>query len=97
MFRGILVGSIIAALGTVPLESIRAMVGPLDPLFFIVERMIGTSVSLGVGSIFFSIGMFYSTKVTFVSGRRALISESVESCVYFAAEKQAKKSIIGLT
>ena len=66
------------------------MVGPTDPLFFIVERMIGTTVSLGVGTIFFFIGMFFSTIVTFVSGRRALISEGVESCVYYAAEKQDK-------
>ncbi len=90
LFYGILGGAIIAALGTIPLALIRAIVGPSDTLFFIVERMIGTTVALGVGTIFFFIGMFFSTIVTFVSGRRTLISEGVESCVFYAAEKHGK-------
>jgi hypothetical protein len=50
--------------------------------------MIGTTVALGVGTIFFFIGLFFGTIVAFVSGRRTLISEGVETCVYYAAEKQ---------
>ncbi|MFQ5832242.1 MAG: hypothetical protein ACE5H4_06050 [Candidatus Thorarchaeota archaeon] len=90
LFLGIVLGAIIAALGTFPLAWIRAMVGSGDALFFIVERMIGTTVALGIGTIFFFIGMFFSTIVTFVAGRRTLISEGVESCVYYAAEKEGK-------
>jgi hypothetical protein len=87
LYLGISVGVIIAWLGTFPLAWIRALVGPADPLFFIVERMIGTTVALGVGTIFFFIGMFFTAIVTYVSGRRTLISEGVESCVYYAQEK----------
>ncbi|MHA2300031.1 MAG: hypothetical protein ACXACD_03665 [Candidatus Thorarchaeota archaeon] len=90
LYLGIAIGVIIAWLGTFPLAWIRAVVGSADPLFFIVERMIGTTVALGVGTIFFFIGMFFTTIVTFVSGRRTLISEGVESCVYYAQEKQSK-------
>jgi hypothetical protein len=90
LYLGIAVGTIIAWLGTFPLAWIRALVGPADPLFFIVERMIGTTVALGVGTIFFFIGMFFTAIVTFVSGRRILISEGVESCVYYAQEKLNK-------
>jgi uncharacterized membrane protein len=92
LYLGIAVGTIIAWLGTFPLAWIRALVGPADPLFFIVERMIGTTVALGVGSIFFFIGMFFTAIVTFVSGRRTLISEGVESCVYYAQEKEKQGS-----
>jgi hypothetical protein len=90
LYVGIAIGAIIAWLGTFPLAWIRAVVGSGDPLFFIVERMIGTTVALGVGTIFFFIGMFFTAIVTFVSGRRTLISEGVESCVYYAQEKQNK-------
>ncbi len=90
LYFGIAIGAIIAWVGTFPLAWIRAMVGPADPLFFIMERMIGTTVALGVGLIFFFIGMFFTTIVTFVSGRRTLISEGVESCVYYVQEKQGK-------
>ncbi|MHA2378221.1 MAG: hypothetical protein ACXADO_07190 [Candidatus Thorarchaeota archaeon] len=89
LYLGILLGAIIAWFGTFPIAWIRAVVGPGDPLFFIVERIIGTTVALGVGTIFFFIGMFFSTIVTFVSGRRTMISEGVETCVYYAAEKQS--------
>ncbi|MHA2285058.1 MAG: hypothetical protein ACXABZ_04240 [Candidatus Thorarchaeota archaeon] len=36
---------------------------------------------------FFFIGMFFSLIVTFVKGRKMLISEGMESCVYYAMEK----------
>jgi hypothetical protein len=88
LYLGILLGAIIAWLGTFPLAWIRVMVGPADPLFFIVERIIGATVALGVGTIFFFVGMFFTTIVTFVSGRRTMISEGVETCVYYAVEKQ---------
>ena len=58
-------------------------------MFLIVERMIGTTVALGVGMIFFFIGLAFGTIVAFVSGRRTMISEGVETCVYYAAEKQS--------
>lgn len=89
LFYGMILGAIIAALGTVPLALIRALSGPSSPLFLIVERMIGTTVSLGVGTIFFFIGLFFGTIGTFVSGRKTMISEGVETCVYYAAEKQS--------
>jgi hypothetical protein len=60
---------IIAVLGTFPLATIRALVGSVDPLFLIVERIIGTTVALGVGTIFYFIGMFFNSIVTFVKGR----------------------------
>jgi hypothetical protein len=88
MFGGIVLGAIIAALGTFPLAWIRVISGQGSPLFLIVERMIGTTVALGVGTIFFFIGLFFGTIVAFVSGRRTMISEGVETCVYYAAEKQ---------
>jgi uncharacterized membrane protein len=90
LYLGIAVGALIAWLGTFPLAWIRSLVGSADPLFLIVERMIGTTVALGVGTIFFFIGMFFTTIVTFVSGRRTLISEGIESCVYYAQEKLNK-------
>jgi hypothetical protein len=92
MFGGIILGAIIAALGTFPLAWTRAISGPGSPLFLIVERMIGTTVALGVGTIFFFIGLFFGTIVAFVSGRKTMISEGVETCVYYAAEKQSGKS-----
>ena len=76
-------------MGTIPLALIRALSGPSSPLFLIVERMIGTTVALGVGMIFFFIGLFFGTIVAFVSGRKTMISEGVETCVYYAAEKQS--------
>ncbi len=90
LFGGIVLGAIIATLGTFPLALIRALSGPSSPLFLIAERMIGTTVALGVGTIFFFIGLFFGTIVTFVSGRKTMISEGVETCVYYAAEKQSK-------
>jgi len=84
LFGGIILGAIIAAMGTFPLAWIR-IANP--DLFLIAERMIGTTVALGVGIIFFAIGLFFGTIVTFVSGRRIMISEGVETCVYYAAEK----------
>jgi hypothetical protein len=89
MFGGIVLGAIIAALGTFPLAWIRAISGQGNPLFLIVERMIGTTVALGVGTIFLFIGLFFGTIVAFVSGRRTMITEGVETCVYYAAEKQS--------
>ncbi len=89
LFGGIVLGAIIATMGTFPLALIRALSGPGNPLFLIVERMIGTTVGLGVGMIFFFIGLFFDTIVTFVSGRRNMISEGVETCVYYAAEKKS--------
>ena len=62
-----------------------------DPLFFIVERMIGTTVALGIGLIFFFIGMFFNTIVTFVLARRTLISEGVETCAFYDLEKKNPK------
>ena len=86
LFGGIILGAIIAAMGTFPLAWIR-VVNP--DLFFIAERMIGTTVALGVGTIFFFIGLFFGSIVTFVSGRKTMISEGVETCVYYASEKQS--------
>jgi len=40
--------------------------------------------------IFFFIGLFFGTIGTFVSGRKTMISEGVETCVYYVAEKQEK-------
>ncbi len=90
LFGGIILGAIISALGTFPLAWIRAISGPSSPFFLIVERMIGTTVALGVGMIFFFIGLFFGTIGAFVSGRKTMISEGVETCVYYAAEKQSE-------
>ncbi|MHA2045491.1 MAG: hypothetical protein ACW99G_11905 [Candidatus Thorarchaeota archaeon] len=70
LYGGIVIGAIIAAMGTFPLALIRALSGPSSPLFLIVERMIGTTVGLGVGIIFFFIGLAFGTIVAFVSGRK---------------------------
>jgi hypothetical protein len=87
LFGGMLLGAIIAAMGTFPLAWIRVAI---PDLFLIAERMIGTTVGLGIGLIFFFIGLFFGTIGTFVSGRRTMISEGVETCVYYVAEKQKK-------
>jgi len=87
LFGGMILGGVIAAMGTFPLAWIR-VVSP--DLFFIAERMIGTTVALGIGMIFFFIGLFFGTIGTFVSGRKTMISEGVETCVYYVAEKQDK-------
>ena len=60
---------IFGAIAFVPLAGIRAMVCPVDPLVLIVERMISTTVALGVGTIFFFIWMFSNEIVTFMMGR----------------------------
>ncbi|MGY5873694.1 MAG: hypothetical protein RTV72_15710 [Candidatus Thorarchaeota archaeon] len=84
LFGGMMLGAVIAAMGTFPLAWIRVAI---PDLFLIAERMIGTTVSLGIGMIFFFIGLFFGTIGTFVSGRRTMISEGVETCVYYVAEK----------
>ncbi|MHA2190039.1 MAG: hypothetical protein ACXAAP_07385 [Candidatus Thorarchaeota archaeon] len=85
LFLGIVIGAIIAWLGTFPIAWMR--IGATPEMFLILERIIGVTVALGVGTIFFFIGMFFSLIVTFVKGRKMLISEGVESCVYYAMEK----------
>jgi hypothetical protein len=92
LYLGIILGMIIAVLGTFPLATIRVIVGPTDPLFLIVERIIGTTVALGVGTIFFFIGMFFNSIVTFVKGRRTMISEGVETITFYVSEKTQDKS-----
>ena len=87
LFGGMILGGVIAAMGTFPLAWIRIAV---PDLFFIAERMIGTTVALGIGMIFFFIGLFFGTIGTFVSGRKTMISEGVETCVYYMAEKKEK-------
>ena len=89
LYLGIIIASIVVTLGTFPLAWVRVVVGPSDSLFLIIERIIGTTVALGVGLIFFFIGMFFNTIVTFVKGRRTMISEGVETCVYYASEKKS--------
>lgn len=57
-----------------------------------LEHFIGPWVAVGTGLIFFFIGRFFSAIVGFVKGRRQLISEGVESAVYYALEtKKSKK------
>ncbi|MHA2361394.1 MAG: hypothetical protein ACXAB6_05650 [Candidatus Thorarchaeota archaeon] len=85
LFLGIVIGAIIAWLGTFPIAWMR--IGATPEMFLILERIIGVTVALGVGTIFFFIGMFFSLIVTFVKGRKMLISEGMESCVYYAMEK----------
>ena len=51
-----------------------------------LEHFIGPWVAVGIGTIFFLIGKFFGTIVGFVKGRRQLISEGVESAVYYAVE-----------
>ncbi|MHA1864060.1 MAG: hypothetical protein ACTSWA_09865, partial [Candidatus Thorarchaeota archaeon] len=87
LFGGMILGGVVAAMGTFPLAWIRVA---SPDLFLIAERMIGTTVALGIGMIFFFIGLFFGTIGTFVSGRKTMISEGVETCVYYVAEKQDK-------
>ena len=56
-----------------------------------LEHFIGPWVAVGVGTIFFFIGKFFGTIVGFVKGRRQLISEGVESAVYYALESKRSK------
>lgn len=58
-----------------------------------LEHFIGPWVTVGMGLIFFFIGKFFGAIVGFVKGRRQLISEGVESAVYYALEtkKSTKK------
>lgn len=56
-----------------------------------LEHFIGPWVTIGVGTIFFFIGKFFGTIVGFVKGRRQLISEGVESAVYYALERKKPK------
>ncbi len=53
-----------------------------------LEHFIGPWAATGTGTIFFFIGKFFGSIVTFVKGRRQLISEGVQTCTYYAAEKK---------
>jgi hypothetical protein len=53
-----------------------------------LEHFIGPWVAMGTGIIFFSIGRFFSTIVIFVKSRKQIISEGVESAIYFYLEKK---------
>ena len=53
-----------------------------------LEHFIGPWVAVGVGTIFFFIGKFFSTIVGFVKARHQLISEGVESAVYYVVGKK---------
>ena len=85
LFVGIIIGVIVVVLGTFPLAWMRIGASTIE--FLMLEHMIGAVVSLGVGLIFFFIGIFFSTIVSFVKARRQIISEGVESCVLYAMEK----------
>ena len=91
LFVGILLGALIVILGTFPLAIWRNLVSPAFgndmAVFLMLEHIIGPWNGLGVGLIFFFIGMFFSSIVTFVSARRQIISEGVESCVVYALKK----------
>ncbi|MHA2261389.1 MAG: hypothetical protein ACXAEN_03265 [Candidatus Thorarchaeota archaeon] len=87
LFLGIIIGVLIAFTGALPVAWIRAVTPPTDVLKLMLEHFIGPWIALGIGLIFFFIGMFFSLIVTFVKGRRVLIGEGVETCVYYALEK----------
>lgn len=53
-----------------------------------LEHFIGPWAATGTGTIFFFIGKFFGSIVTFVKGRRQLISEGVQTCTYYAMEKK---------
>ena len=55
-----------------------------------LEHSIGLWVALGIGTIFFFVGKFFSAIVGFVKGRRQLISKGVQSAVYYVMEKSKK-------
>lgn len=90
LFIGILVGVEIALLGTFPLILFRigTHLTGMTTAANMYKAFIGPWVSVGIGLIFFMIGMFFSTIVGFVKGRRAIISEGVQTCVYYTLEKK---------
>ena len=90
LFAGILAGGIVVILGTLPLALLRMIntaKGDIQ-LANTFEHIIGPWVSTGVGIIFLMIGLFFSTIVGYVKARKAIISEGVESCVYYTLEKK---------
>jgi hypothetical protein len=90
LFIGILIGAIIVILGTVLFANWRIIVfnpGNLLPQA-IVEHIIGPWNTLGVGIIFLMIGLFFDTIVGFVKARKTIISEGVETSVYYTLEKK---------
>ncbi len=89
LFIGLIIGAFIVLLGTLPLAILRIsyQFQGLTQNQLIIEHLIGPIVSLGVAIIFLMIGLFFSTIVGFVKARKAIISEGVESCVYYSIEK----------
>lgn len=90
LFIGILIGAVIVLIGTLPFAILRIsyQFQGLTQSQLTVEHLIGPIVSTGVGLIFLMIGLFFSTIVGFVKARKAIISEGVESCVYYSIEKK---------
>ena len=89
LFIGLVSGAFLVLLGTLPLAVLRISYAfQLNTQAQLtVEHLIGPIVSTGVGIIFLMIGLFFSTIVGFVKARRSIISEGVESCVYYTLEK----------
>ncbi len=91
LFWGMIVGALITLSGTLPFAILR-MINTTQGNIQIAdtfEHIIGPWVSTGVGLIFLMIGLFFSTIVGFVNARKAIITEGVESCVYYSvAEKK---------
>ncbi|MCK5303695.1 MAG: hypothetical protein KAJ72_00480 [Candidatus Heimdallarchaeota archaeon] len=90
LFWGILVGGLITLSGTLPfavLRMINTTQGSIQ-MANTFEHIIGPWVSTGVGLIFLMIGLFFSTIVGFVNARKAIITEGVESCVFYSIQEK---------
>lgn len=90
LFWGIIIGGLITFSGTLPfaiLRMINTTQGNIQ-MADTFEHIIGPWVSTGIGLIFLMIGLFFSTVVGFVNARKAIITEGVESCVYYALEEK---------
>jgi len=89
-FIGIIIGGFIVLTGSIPFAMLR-MINTANGNIQIAntfEHIIGPWVSTGVGIIFLMIGLFFSTIVGYVKARKTIISEGVESCVYYTLEKK---------
>ncbi len=89
LFWGIIVGGLITLSGTLPfaiLRMINTTQGNIQ-MADTFEHIIGPWVSTGVGLIFLMIGLFFSTIVGFVKARKAIITEGVESCVFYSIQE----------
>ncbi|MHA1953908.1 MAG: hypothetical protein ACW96U_08180 [Candidatus Heimdallarchaeaceae archaeon] len=91
LFFGLIFGVFLVILGTLPLAVLRISykLQGMENQQWITEHLIGPVVTTGIATIFLMIGLFFSTIVGFVKARKSIISEGVESCVYYTLEKNS--------